>query len=168
MNGDCWYFAYISHANEDKAASCAPVGGNASGQEVQGLVRRVHDDSGSNLRRSIEQGLARVIRSCHPQPQFLRQEWTNLELDGLFALEKPGEKRILPVWHNVSGNRRGTVLVVHGHATWCSRRAEGLDQVVVNDRRGRARVKATSPAKSTTPPPAIVVRRHCIRIPLSF
>jgi hypothetical protein len=37
-------------------------------------------------------------------PSFFAKKWTQLELDGLFALEKPGEKRILPVWHNISAS----------------------------------------------------------------
>jgi hypothetical protein len=35
-------------------------------------------------------------------PNFIQKEWTQKELDGLVAREDGSEKRILPVWHNVS------------------------------------------------------------------
>lgn len=94
---------FISHASEDKADVAGPLSDllRANGFKVW------YDDYtltlGDNLRQSIEQGLAKsefavVILS----PSFFAKKWTNLELDGLFALEKPGQKRILPVWHNVA------------------------------------------------------------------
>ena len=58
---------------------------------------------GDSLRRKIDEALAKcsyglVILS----KDFFRKEWPQKELDGLVAREDGSQKRILPVWHNVS------------------------------------------------------------------
>ncbi|MQW23784.1 MULTISPECIES: toll/interleukin-1 receptor domain-containing protein [unclassified Lactococcus] len=58
---------------------------------------------GDSIRRKIDDGLVNsrfgiVILSS----EYLNKYWTNNELDGLFALESGGGKRILPIWHNIS------------------------------------------------------------------
>ena len=59
---------------------------------------------GDNLRQAIEKGLKEskfgvVVFSKH----FFEKEWPRHELDGLFSLEgTSGNKKILPVWHEVS------------------------------------------------------------------
>jgi hypothetical protein len=121
---------FISHASEDKAAVAKPL---ADMLQAKGL--RVWYDEytlslGDNLRRSIEQGLAAsrygiVVLS----PSFFAKKWTQLELDGLFALESPGQKKILPVWHNV------TAADVEHFSSFMAMRlgvstTSGLDQVV--------------------------------------
>ncbi|HEY7328024.1 MAG TPA: toll/interleukin-1 receptor domain-containing protein [Gemmataceae bacterium] len=96
---------FISHASEDKDAVARPLAESlqTSGYKVW------YDEStltlGDNLRRSIEHGLANsrfgiVILS----PSFFAKKWPQLELDGLFALERPDQKKILPVWHNVTAS----------------------------------------------------------------
>lgn len=57
---------------------------------------------GSNLRESIDYGLARsrfaiVILSSH----FLGKHWLEEELNDLATREVNGKKIILPVWHKV-------------------------------------------------------------------
>jgi len=111
---------------------------------------------GDNLRRSIEQGLAQsryavVVLS----PSFFAKKWTNLELDGLFALEKPGEKRILPVWHNVSATD------VERFSSFMAMRlgvptSKGLDQVVemideAVQRENGSTAKLQPPSPSSSP-----------------
>ena len=59
--------------------------------------------SACSLRRSIDHGLANsrygiVLLST----AYLKKEWAQKELDGLFARETAGVKVILPVWHNVT------------------------------------------------------------------
>ncbi len=115
-----WDF-FISHAyGEDKADVARPLADmlRAKGYEVW------YDEYtltvGDNLRSSIEQGLAQsryavVVLS----PSFFAKKWTNLELDGLFALERTGEKRILPVWHNVSATD------VEAHSSFMAMRPSG-------------------------------------------
>ncbi len=97
-----WDF-FISHASEDQADVARPLADMLQAKGFNVWYAEYTLTLGDNLRRSIEQGLAQsrygvVILS----PSFFAKKWTNLELDGLFALERPGEKRILPVWHNVS------------------------------------------------------------------
>lgn len=97
-----WDF-FISHASEDKADVARPLADMLQAKGFKVWYDEYTLTIGDNLRRSIEQGLAQsrygvVVLS----PSFFAKKWTNLELDGLFALERPGEKRILPVWHNVS------------------------------------------------------------------
>ena len=97
---------FISHAWEDKEDIARPL---AEALRRKGL--RVWYDEftltlGDSLRRSIDRGLAQsrygvVILS----PHFFAKEWPQKELDGLAAREVPGEKVILPIWHNVTADR---------------------------------------------------------------
>lgn len=97
------YDAFISHATEDKASF---VEGLAL--ELRKLGLRIWFDKfslkiGDSLRKSIEEGLAKsrfgiVIFS----PSFFNKNWTQAELNGLFAIEMGGRKTILPVWHQIS------------------------------------------------------------------
>jgi len=97
-----WDF-FISHASEDKAAIAKPLADRLKAEGFQVWYDEYTLTLGDNLRQSIERGLAAsrfgiVILS----PNFFAKKWTQLELDGLFALERPGRKKILPVWHNVT------------------------------------------------------------------
>lgn len=99
-----WDF-FISHATEDKADVARPLYEMLMAKGFRVWYDEYTLTLGDNLRRSIEQGLANsrygiVILS----PSFFAKKWTQLELDGLFALERPSEKRILPVWHNVTAS----------------------------------------------------------------
>jgi hypothetical protein len=59
---------------------------------------------GDDLRSAIDRGLANcrygiVVFS----KAFLRKKkWTEYELNSLFALEQPGRKVILPIWHGIT------------------------------------------------------------------
>ena len=94
---------FISHANEDKDSF------------VRDLARALEEGGasvwydeftlkiGDSLRREIDRGLANsrfgiVVLSTH----FFAKEWTQRELDGLFALDGQGDKRILPIWHQIT------------------------------------------------------------------
>ena len=97
------YEVFISHASEDTDKVARPL---KQMLEARGL--RVWFDEeelrlGDSLRRGIVAGLSRsryglVILS----PDFLRKDWTNLELDSLVAREGVASKVVLPIWHNVS------------------------------------------------------------------
>jgi hypothetical protein len=97
---------FISHAWEDKEDIARPL---AEALRQKGL--RVWYDEftltlGDSLRRSIDRGLAQsrygvVILS----PNFFAKEWPQKELDELVAREAPGEKVILPVWHNITAEQ---------------------------------------------------------------
>ncbi len=95
--------AFISHASEDKESFVTPLV-----EELQKYGLKVWFDKfalkvGDSLRRSIEDGLATsrygvVILS----PSFFAKNWTQTELNGLFAREMEGPTVILPVWHQVT------------------------------------------------------------------
>ncbi|MCB2212989.1 histidine phosphatase family protein [bacterium] len=94
---------FISHAHEDRDAVARPL---ARALEALGLAVWYDENSlqlGDSLRRTIDRGLARsrygvVILSSH----FLEKEWTQGELDALFARQREGTKVILPIRHNIA------------------------------------------------------------------
>jgi hypothetical protein len=96
-----WDF-FISHVSEDKEEIARPL---AEGLNSSGLMVWYLDYSlklGSNLRESIDYGLARsrlgiVIVSKH----FLEKQWPREELNDLATREVNGKKVILPVWHKI-------------------------------------------------------------------
>ena len=97
-----WDF-FISHATEDKVDVARPMAEMLRANGFKVWYDEYTLTIGDNLRRSIEHGLAESQFGIVVLSQsFFAKKWTQLELDGLFALERPGEKRILPVWHNVT------------------------------------------------------------------
>lgn len=106
-NGDATaaysYDVFVSHASEDKDFVEQLVG------KLQGAGIKVWYDGhvldwGDDLRSTIDSGLSRSRYSIVVfSKSFLgRKRWTEHELNGLFALERNGEKKILPIWHNIS------------------------------------------------------------------
>ena len=60
---------------------------------------------GDSLRQRIDEGMARsrfgvVVLSQY----FFDKDWPRRELDGLFALDRDLDGRLIPVWHNVSSD----------------------------------------------------------------
>jgi len=96
-----WDF-FIAHVSEDKDEIASPL---AERLNSRGLMAWYIDYSlkqGSNLRESIDYGLARsrfglVIVSNH----FLEKHWPEDELNDLATREVNGTKVILPVWHKI-------------------------------------------------------------------
>lgn len=143
---------FICHASEDKVDVARPLADMLQAKGFKVWYDEYTLTLGDNLRRSIEQGLAQspfgvVILS----PFFFAKKWTNLELDGLFSLEKDNEKRILPVWHNVTAGdveRYSSIMAMRlGVPT-----NKGLDNVVqkielaITRERTRAPLDPPSPA----------------------
>lgn len=96
---------FISHAFEDKVDVAKPLADLLISRRLKVWYDDYTLKMGDKLRPSIESGLARsryavVVLS----PNFFAKKWTQLELDALFTLEKLGEERILPVWHNVTAS----------------------------------------------------------------
>ncbi len=97
------YDFFISHAWEDKETFVAKLA-----EELKIRGAEVWYDSftmkiGDSLRRKIDEGLKSsrygvVVLSDH----FFKKDWPQRELDGLFALETGGQKKVLPIWHKVS------------------------------------------------------------------
>ena len=97
--------AFISYASEDK--SFAQRLANALAKQGLNIwFDEFELNIGDSLRRSIDQGLSNsrfgiVILS----PSFFAKEWPQKELDALIARESPGEKILLPIWHNISAEQ---------------------------------------------------------------
>lgn len=101
---------FISHASEDKEQVARPL----STLLREAGLRVWYDEDvlrlGDSLNESIALGLRRsryslVILS----PNFIRmKKWTQYELNGLFSLEDAGERRVLPVTHDLTQQEVGT------------------------------------------------------------
>jgi hypothetical protein len=156
---------FISHASEDKADVARPLADMLQAKGFKVWYDEYTLTLGDNLRRSIEQGLAQsqfgvVILS----PNFFAKKWTNLELDGLFALEMPGEKRILPVWHNVTAGD------VESYSSFMAMRlgvptSMGLDHVV--DQIRLAVERERSPVTHTGNDVSLSVHPHSVALLLA-
>jgi TIR domain/Inner membrane component of T3SS, cytoplasmic domain len=93
---------FISYASEDRAvAKSLAEALTARGLEV--WFDQFALSLGDSLRRSIDLGLSQsrfgVVLISR---DYLRKDWTQRELSGLFSLEVQGRKVLLPVWHGVS------------------------------------------------------------------
>ena len=95
--------AFISYAKEDRTEVAEPLAHRLSSLGAEIWFDQFTLEVGDSLRRSIENGLATsqygvVILS----PWFFKKQWPQTELNGLFSLEAPNRKVILPVWHEVT------------------------------------------------------------------
>ena len=94
---------FISHASEDKGYS-GPLAKALEDAGIRVWFDRTALEWGDDLRSAIDRGL----RSCRYgivifSKAFLgKKKWTEYELNSLFALERVGEKRILPIWHGIT------------------------------------------------------------------
>jgi hypothetical protein len=97
------YDVFISHASEDKEGFVRPLAEDLRGRNVKVWYDEFSLGWGASLRRSIDVGLARSRFGIVVLSEFFfKKEWTQRELDGLFALEMDGRSRILPIWHKIS------------------------------------------------------------------
>jgi hypothetical protein len=121
---------FVSHASEDKDPF------------VRALVRALasaglkvwYDEStlrlGDSLRASIDKGLGAsrygIVIFSHA---FFAKEWPQRELSALFALMRPGQRKVLPVWHDITADelRQYSPMVADLLAV---RSSEGMDAVV--------------------------------------
>jgi predicted aspartyl protease len=97
------YEVFVSHASEDKAFVEPLVSAlKASGISVWYDKDRMQ--WGDNLRGSIDQGLlnSRFAIVVLSKAFFRKKRWTEHELNGLFARERDGKTKILPIWHGVT------------------------------------------------------------------
>jgi len=96
--------AFVCHVTEDKKSFVI-----ALAQELEKFGIRVWLDKfvlkvGDSLRRKVDEGLSKsrygiVVFS----PAFFQKEWPESELDGLFAREMEGKRKvILPIAHGIS------------------------------------------------------------------
>lgn len=94
---------FICHASEDKDSIVRDLAVALKSRGKKVWYDEFSLRVGDSLRASVDTGLANsrfgvVILSKH----FFEKDWPQKELNGLFGLETMGEKRILPIWHEIS------------------------------------------------------------------
>lgn len=97
------YDVFVSHASEDKEAFVRDL---AEALRAAGLAVWYDEFTlklGDSLRESIDRGLASsryglVVLSKN----FFAKDWPPRELDGLVATARKGEKRLLPILHELT------------------------------------------------------------------
>jgi hypothetical protein len=93
---------FISHASEDKEDIALPLAELLRQRGLSVWLDQWELTIGDSLRRSIEEALSQAsFGVVIVSPAYLRKLWPSRELDGLFSLETPGRKLILPVLHNI-------------------------------------------------------------------
>lgn len=97
------HHVFVCHASEDKGFV------NRLVKALKEAGVRVWYDKdallwGDGLRSSIDKGLvnSRYGIVVFSKAFLKRKQWTEHELDGLFAKEKNGRKVILPIWHGIT------------------------------------------------------------------
>ncbi|KYK27962.1 MAG: hypothetical protein AYK19_21110 [Theionarchaea archaeon DG-70-1] len=103
MDASFEYDVFICHAHEDKEFFVRELAEKLHSKGLRVWYDEFTLSLGDNLRRSIENGLAKsrygiVVLS----KRFFEKEWPQKELDGLVAKEVEGKKVILPVWHGIT------------------------------------------------------------------
>jgi hypothetical protein len=96
---------FISHASEDKSLIASPLAHYLKSADFNVWYDEFSLRVGDSLLQSISQGLSNsqfgvVVFS----PAFFAKKWPQQELAGLYALEISGEKRILPIWHQIKAS----------------------------------------------------------------
>ena len=96
---------FISHASEDKDDIARPLAHILNGMGLSVWYDEYELSLGDSLMGKIDEGLASskygiVILSKN----FFAKEWPKKELRALFSLESTNQKKILPIWHNLTHN----------------------------------------------------------------
>lgn len=97
------YDVFISHASEDKEGFVRPLAKALKQKGVNVWYDEFTLKLGDSLRESIDRGLTNsryglVILSHH----FFSKDWPRRELNALFSIMKLDERRILPIWHELT------------------------------------------------------------------
>ena len=93
---------FISHASEDKDAFVRPLA-----EKLRQIFDVWFDEYELTLGDRLLAKISEGLRSCDfgvvvLSPAFFAKKWPQAELDGLFALEEPTKKVILPIWKDVT------------------------------------------------------------------
>jgi hypothetical protein len=100
---DAGYDVFISHATEDKPY-VEPLVDALESAGISVWLDKTAVEWGDDLKPGIDRGLT----SCRygivvfSRAFLAKKKWTEYELNALFALERPGRKIILPIWHGIS------------------------------------------------------------------
>jgi hypothetical protein len=94
---------FISHATEDKPY-VEPLVKALEAAGIKVWFDKTALEWGDDLRPSIDLGLAncRYGIVIFSKAFLRRKKWTEYELNSLFALEQPGRKMVLPIWHGIT------------------------------------------------------------------
>lgn len=124
------YDVFISHASEDKDAFVRPLAEALLNSGIKVWYDEYSLKLGDSLRASIDRGLATsrfgVVILSH---RFFAKEWPQKELNGLFALMQPGEKKLLPIWHDITREELAKYSPMVADIL-AARSSEGIDAVV--------------------------------------
>ena len=94
---------FISHATEDKDY-VEPLVKALDNAGIRVWFDKSTVEWGDDLRSSIDRGLVncRYGIVVFSKAFLKKKKWTEYELNSLFALEQPGRKIILPIWHGIT------------------------------------------------------------------
>jgi len=124
------YDVFISHASEDKAAFVEPLAIALRNWGLKVWFDKFSLKVGDSLRDSIEMGLANsrygaVVFS----PSFLVKNWPKAELNGLFARQMQGKKKIiLPIWHEITAAEMAKTMPIQVDSV-ALKSADGIESV---------------------------------------
>jgi hypothetical protein len=98
------YDVFISHASEDKEEFVRPLAEQLQRRGLKVWYDELELTIGDSLRGKIDHGLARsAFGVVVISRSFIAKQWPKAELDGLFAMEMSGGRKIiLPVVHGIS------------------------------------------------------------------
>lgn len=100
-----WDF-FICHASEDKEEIVRPLANHLINLGFHVWFDEISLKLGDSLSKSIDNGIANsrygiIVLSSN----FFAKQWPQRELHSLASMEMvKGEKRILPIWHNINGD----------------------------------------------------------------
>lgn len=99
---------FISHASEDKEEVARPLARALESRGVSVWIDELSIAWGEPIRRAIDDGIANcAFGVVIVSPSFMRKQWTQAELDGLFGRQMGspgGHGFILPLWHRVTAD----------------------------------------------------------------
>lgn len=94
---------FISYAYEDKEDVAKPLVSKLQSLGINVWFDEISLKLGDNLVESIGKGLKDATYGIVIfSPSFFKKKWTQLELNALLELAKPGETKILPIRYNLS------------------------------------------------------------------
>lgn len=102
MEGRTWD-VFLSHASEDKDSVARPLAESLRNLGLEVWMDETAMTIGDSLRRSIDNGILHSRMAVAViSPRYISKPWTNLEFDGMVAMQIDGKQRILPIWHEVT------------------------------------------------------------------
>ena len=153
---------FISYATEDKETVAGPLARALQELGVDVWYDDFELQIGDSLRRSIDSGIARSrFGLIFLSESFFGRNWTNYELNGLVAQANSDDKRLLPIWHEISKEQ-----VIAYSAALADTVALRTSDLGIDEIANRISAQITSSAtdlparEHTKPPPRRPMRTH--------